>query len=58
MADQSQMITDVMGWLDQARLIAQGWLLSPAAWSQFVSLTPEKRGFRRSKRSMKSTIGP
>ena len=35
MADQSQMITDVMGWLTQARGIAQGWLSSPAAWSQF-----------------------
>ena len=25
----------MMGWLDQARVIAMGWLLSPAAWSQF-----------------------
>jgi potassium-dependent mechanosensitive channel len=35
MADQSEMITKAMDWLDQAGQIAIGWLLSPAAWSQF-----------------------
>ena len=35
MADQSDMIQKAMGWLDQAAGIAMGWLLSPAAWSQF-----------------------
>jgi potassium-dependent mechanosensitive channel len=35
MADQSDMIQKAMGWLDQATDIAMGWLLSPAAWSQF-----------------------
>jgi potassium efflux system protein len=33
--DQSELITTAMDWLDQARDIALGWLLSPAAWSQF-----------------------
>ena len=35
MAEQSDMIARAMGWLDQAGDIALGWLLSPAAWSQF-----------------------
>ncbi len=35
MADQSDMIQKAVGWLDQAAGIAMGWLLSPAAWSQF-----------------------
>ena len=35
MERQSEFVTSVMGWLDQATQIALGWLLSPAAWSQF-----------------------
>ena len=35
MAAQSDMITSALDWLDQAGQIATGWLLSPAAWSQF-----------------------
>ena len=35
MGDDQDMITRAMGWLDQAGQIAAGWLLSPAAWSQF-----------------------
>lgn len=35
MERQSEIVTSVMGWLDQATQIALGWLLSPAAWSQF-----------------------
>ena len=38
MAEQSDMITKAMDWLDQAGTIATGWLLSPAAWSQFALL--------------------
>lgn len=32
---QSEFVTRMMGWLDQGQAIALGWLLSPAAWSQF-----------------------
>ena len=35
MDQQPEIVTKVLGWLDQAFLIAKGWLLSPAAWSQF-----------------------
>lgn len=35
MDQQSEIVTKAMGWLDQAGQIALGWLLSPAAWSQF-----------------------
>ena len=38
MGEQSEIVTKMMGWLDQARDIALGWLLSPAAWSQFALL--------------------
>ncbi len=38
MGGQSEIVTKMMGWLDQARDIALGWLLSPAAWSQFALL--------------------
>ena len=38
MDGQSEIVTKMMGWLDQARDIALGWLLSPAAWSQFALL--------------------
>jgi small-conductance mechanosensitive channel len=38
MERQSEFVTSVMGWLDQASQIALGWLLSPAAWSQFALL--------------------
>ncbi len=35
MEQQSEMVTKVMGWLDQVLDVALGWALSPAAWSQF-----------------------
>ena len=35
MAEQSDLVTKAMAGLDQAGQIAAGWLLSPAAWSQF-----------------------
>ena len=38
MEQQSEFVTRVMGWLHQGSEIAQGWLLSPAAWSQFALL--------------------
>ncbi len=38
MSDQSEMVSRVMTWLDQAGQTAMGWLLSPAAWSQFALL--------------------
>ena len=38
MADQSELAARVMGWLDQARDTAMGWIASPAAWSQFALL--------------------
>ena len=33
-----QIMTDIIGYLIQGRDIAMGWLLSPAAWSQFALL--------------------
>ncbi len=38
MEKQSEVVTKLMDWLTQAGEIAQGWLLSPAAWSQFALL--------------------
>lgn len=38
MEQQSELISKALGWLDQASDIAAGWLLSPAAWSQFALL--------------------
>ena len=38
MNGQSDVMTKAMGWLTQAGDIASGWLLSPAAWSQFALL--------------------
>ncbi len=38
MAEQSELATRVLGWLDQARDVAMGWIASPAAWSQFALL--------------------
>ena len=38
MAQQSDLITKAMDGLDQAGQVAAGWLLSPAAWSQFALL--------------------
>ena len=38
MEQQSEFVTKLMGWLHQGSEIAQGWLLSPAAWSQFALL--------------------
>ncbi|MES2665471.1 MAG: mechanosensitive ion channel domain-containing protein [Pseudomonadota bacterium] len=38
MEGQPEILGKVMGWLDQAGTIAMGWLLSPAAWSQFALL--------------------
>ena len=38
MQPQSEFVTNLLGWLAQASDIAQGWLLSPAAWSQFALL--------------------
>ncbi|KAF0175007.1 MAG: mechanosensitive ion channel [Rhodobacteraceae bacterium] len=38
MQPQSEFATNLLGWLAQASDIAQGWLLSPAAWSQFALL--------------------
>ena len=35
MDEQSDLMTKVIGWLTQAGDIALGWLLSPAAWTQF-----------------------
>ena len=34
----SDIITTARGYLDQGLVIAQDWLLSPAAWSQFALL--------------------
>ena len=38
MGGQSDILAKVMGWLTQAGDVAAGWLLSPAAWSQFALL--------------------
>jgi potassium-dependent mechanosensitive channel len=38
MGAESEMVTRVMGWLQQAWDVALGWLTSPAAWSQFALL--------------------
>ncbi|MDR7124420.1 mechanosensitive ion channel domain-containing protein [Pseudotabrizicola sp. 4114] len=38
MDGQSEVITQALDWLDQAGQIALGWLVSPAAWSQFALL--------------------
>lgn len=38
MGGQSDILAKVMGWLTQAGDVASGWLLSPAAWSQFALL--------------------
>ena len=38
MGGQSDFIAKVTGWLTQAGDLAMGWLLSPAAWSQFALL--------------------
>ncbi|MGV8953776.1 MAG: mechanosensitive ion channel family protein [Cypionkella sp.] len=38
MGQQSDIVTKIIGWLSQAGDIAMGWLLSPAAWSQFALL--------------------
>ncbi len=38
MGGQSEFVTRLMGWLDEAQTIALGWLTSPAAWSQFALL--------------------
>ena len=35
MEQQSEMVTRILGGLDHAQDVALGWLLSPAAWSQF-----------------------
>lgn len=39
MEQQSEIVIRIMGWMDQAVDIALGWMLSPAAWSQFGLLT-------------------
>ena len=38
MDGQAQIITTALGYLNQGWALAQGWLLSPAAWSQFALL--------------------
>ncbi len=38
MNSQTEMADRLMDWLQQAGEMAQGWLLSPAAWSQFALL--------------------
>ncbi len=38
MSGQTDMAAKLMGWMQQAAEVAQGWLLSPAAWSQFALL--------------------
>ncbi|MGO4914430.1 mechanosensitive ion channel family protein [Pseudogemmobacter sp. W21_MBD1_M6] len=38
MDGQSELVTQAMGYLNQAWDLAAGWLLSPAAWSQFAIL--------------------
>ncbi len=38
MDGQSEIVGNVMSWLDQAGQMALGWLTSPAAWSQFALL--------------------
>lgn len=38
MGGQSEIVGNVMSWLDQAGQMALGWLTSPAAWSQFALL--------------------
>ena len=35
MEDQSDIVANALGFLDQGWELARGWLLSPAAWSQF-----------------------
>jgi potassium efflux system protein len=35
---QSEIVTKMMGWITQGSDLAKGWLLSPAAWSQFALL--------------------
>ncbi len=34
----TDLVTTATGWLEQAERVALGWLLSPAAWSQFALL--------------------
>ena len=38
MGGQAEIVARVLGWLDQARALALGWLTSPAAWSQLALL--------------------
>ena len=38
MGGQADFAAKLAGWLQQAGDIAMGWLLSPAAWSQFALL--------------------
>ncbi|WP_225029746.1 mechanosensitive ion channel family protein [Xinfangfangia pollutisoli] len=38
MAGQSELADRILGWLNQGLEIAEGWLVSPAAWSQFALL--------------------
>lgn len=38
MGEQTQIAARLMGWLQEAGDLALGWLLSPAAWSQFALL--------------------
>lgn len=38
MAGQSELAERILGWLNQGLEIAEGWLVSPAAWSQFALL--------------------
>lgn len=46
MEQQSEIVNKVMGWLTEAGNIALGWLLSPAAWSQFGLLVLAYLGAR------------
>jgi potassium efflux system protein len=38
MADKAEIAAKLLAWFEQAGEIATGWLLSPAAWSQFALL--------------------
>ncbi len=46
MADQSEMAGKALEWLAMAGDVAKGWLLSPAAWSQFALLAVAFLGAR------------
>ncbi len=56
MGQQSEIVTKLMGWLVQGGDIAKGWLLSPAAWSQFGLLALAYFGARYATRRVSPLI--